>query len=66
MGVVFGHLWDLWKDLKTSKMLRWCVFGETGTFSSRDMVIFERLPTIFQRSAGSFMKIISGFGCHLF
>ncbi|KAF8803458.1 hypothetical protein BYT27DRAFT_7195746, partial [Phlegmacium glaucopus] len=66
MGVVFGRLWDLWKDLKTSKMLRWCVFQETGTNSSRDRVIFERLLRIFQRSAESFMKIISGVACHIF
>jgi len=41
--VVFGHLW---KNLKTSKTLRWYVFQETGIYSPRDKVIFER---IFQR-----------------
>jgi len=49
MRVVFGHLWGLWKDLKTSKTRRPHIFWETGTFSFRDMVIFERPSRIFQR-----------------
>ena len=65
MRVVFGHLWGLWKDLKTSKTLRWRVFRETGTYSSRDKVIFERLLRIFQRWTGSFAKTIFGFACYL-
>ena len=49
MRVVFGHLWGLWKDLKTSKTRRPHIFRETGTFSFRDMVIFERFSMVFQR-----------------
>jgi hypothetical protein len=49
MRVVFEHLWGLWKDLKTSKTQRPHIFRETGTFSFRDMVIFERPSRIFQR-----------------
>jgi len=55
----------LWKDIKTSKTLRWHVFRETGTYSSRDNIIFERLLRIFQRRAGSFAKTIFGFACYL-
>ena len=65
MRVIFGRLWDLWKDLKTSKTLRWRVFRETGTYSSRDKVVFERLLRIFQRQAGSFAKTIFSFASHL-
>jgi hypothetical protein len=49
MRVVFGHLWGLWKDLKTSKTRRLHIFRETGTFSFRDMVIFERFSMVSQR-----------------
>jgi hypothetical protein len=47
--VVFEHLWGLWKDLKISKTLRLRIFGETGTNSLRDLIIFARLLIIFQR-----------------
>ena len=64
--VIFGGLWGLWKDLKTSKTLRLHVFWETGTYSSRDMVIFERHLRIFQRWAESFTKTIFSFECCLY
>lgn len=51
--IVLGHLLGLWKDLKIWKILRLHVFLETGSYSSRDNVIFERLSKIFQ----SFTKI---------
>jgi hypothetical protein len=47
--VVFEHLWGLWKDLKISKTLRPHIFGETGTNSLRDLIIFAKLLIIFQR-----------------
>jgi hypothetical protein len=33
MRAVFGHLWGVWRDLKTSKTQRPHIFQETGTFS---------------------------------
>jgi hypothetical protein len=59
--VVFERLWGLWKDLKTSKTQRPHIFQETGTFSFGDLVIFERLPGIFERQTHSFGKTIFGF-----
>ena len=64
--VVFERLWGLWKDLKTSKTKRPRVFRETGTFSFRDLVIFERLQRIFQRWSCIFVKTVFGFTWHLY
>jgi hypothetical protein len=66
MRVVFGRLWGLWKDLKTSKTQRPYIFRETGTFSFRDMVIFERPWRIFQRCTWSFVKMIFGLTVYLY
>jgi len=66
MRVVFGHLWGLWKDLKTSKTWRPHIFRETGTFSFRDMMIFERPLRIFQRWTWSFAKTIFGITKYLY
>jgi len=66
MRLVFGCLWGLWKDLKTSKTQRPYIFRETGTFSFRDMAIFERPWRIFQRCTWSFVKTIFGFTWYLY
>ena len=64
--VVFGHLWDLWKDLKISKTWRADIFWETGTNSSREPVIFKRHLRIFQIWIHSFVKIIFDYTWNLY
>jgi hypothetical protein len=50
MRAIFGYIWGLWKDLKTSKILKRHTFWETSAYSSRNKVIFERLQSFREES----------------
>ena len=56
--MVFGHLWVLWKDLKTPKTQRPWVFGEQGTLSRGAMRGLSKKQLVFQSHAGNFTENI--------